>query len=220
MSSTAYVFVDEAGNLDFSPNGTRYFVFASVSAARPFPWQTALDELRYECIEYGLNAEYFHCSADNRHVRRRVFGVLGEHLETMRTDYLVIEKRHVPKALRSASAFYAAMLGRLLRKVVLAELATGTTEIITITDTIPVGRKRRAVEKAARLTLSRTLAGRGAYRILHHSSRSHYGLQVADYCCWAAQRKWQMGEESWMSRLQPTVRSATELVAGSGCDTQ
>lgn len=220
MSGTVYVFVDEAGNLDFSPNGTRYFVFASVCAERPFPWQASLDGLRYDCIEYGLNTEHFHCSADNWHVRRKVFGVLGEYPETMRTDYLVIEKRCVPTALRSASAFYAAMLGRLLRKVVLAELATGTTEIITITDTIPVGRKRRAVEKAARLTLSRTLPGAGAYRILHHASRSHYGLQVADYCCWAAQRKWQMGEEAWMSQLQPTVRSATEFVAGSGYETQ
>ena len=31
-----YIFLDEAGNLDFSRNGTRYFVLAGVAKERPF----------------------------------------------------------------------------------------------------------------------------------------------------------------------------------------
>ena len=31
-----YLFLDEAGNLDFSPNGTRYFMLGSVTKERPF----------------------------------------------------------------------------------------------------------------------------------------------------------------------------------------
>ncbi|MBI4325920.1 MAG: DUF3800 domain-containing protein [Chloroflexi bacterium] len=39
MSTTPrrlYLFLDEAGNLDFSPSGTRYFMLGSVTKERPF----------------------------------------------------------------------------------------------------------------------------------------------------------------------------------------
>ena len=36
MNRCAYIFLDEAGNFDFSQNGTRYFVLTSVSTRRPF----------------------------------------------------------------------------------------------------------------------------------------------------------------------------------------
>ena len=31
-----YIFLDEAGNLDFSPNGTKYFVLGGITKERPF----------------------------------------------------------------------------------------------------------------------------------------------------------------------------------------
>jgi hypothetical protein len=31
-----YIFLDEAGNLDFSPSGTRYFILSSITKERPF----------------------------------------------------------------------------------------------------------------------------------------------------------------------------------------
>ena len=49
------------------------------------------------------------------------------------------------------------------------------------------------------------------YRILHHQSRSHYGLQVADYCCWATFRKWQRGESAWYDRIKSALRSGLKV---------
>ena len=68
------------------------------------------------------------------------------------------------------------------------------------------------MEKAARTTLSKMLPG-VKYRVLHHQSRSHYGLQVADYCCWAVFRRWQRGESVWYDRIKPAVRN--EILVGS-----
>ena len=76
-----------------------------------------------------------------------------------------------------------------------------------ITDTLPVNKKRRAVEKGARLVLAKQLSRRMKYRILHQASRSHYGLQVADYCCWAVFRKWQREEIDHYYRTKQIVRS-------------
>ena len=76
---------------------------------------------------------------------------------------------------------------------------------------IPVNKKRQAVEKAVWTTLARMLSPGMNYRILHHQSRSHYGLQVADYCCWAIFRKWQTGERTWYDRIKPAIRRELDL---------
>ena len=74
-----------------------------------------------------------------------------------------------------------------------------------------MNKKRRAVEKAVRTTLARMLPPGVNYRILHHQSRSHYGLQAADYCCWAIFRKWQTGERTWYDGIKPAIRHELDL---------
>ena len=221
MSDRTYMFLDESGNLDFTGRGTRYFVLASLSLQRPFPWTAALDELRYECIERGLDLEYLHCAYDNRHVRDRVFRVLAKHSDAMRLDFVVAEKTGVCPALRDDARFYSAILETLLKRAIPLEVSSGkTTELIVITDRIPVRTKRRAVEKAARRVLARMLPKPAAYRLLHHASKSHYGLQVADYCCWAVHRKWQTGESTWFDMLSAAIRTQSLVCGeeGAGCE--
>ena len=36
MNRYRYIFLDEGGNFDFSPKGTRFFTLTSVTKARPF----------------------------------------------------------------------------------------------------------------------------------------------------------------------------------------
>ena len=206
-----YLFLDESGNMDFGLNGTRYFVLTSVAMTRPFSCFDSLDSYKYYCIEYGLPGEYFHCAEDNRHVRARVFGIIKDRLASLRIDTLIVEKGIIPLDLREARPFYSAMLGRLLSGVIPVEASSGG-EVIVITDTIPLAKRRQAVERATRSTLSRQLPTGAKYRLLHHQSRSHYGLQVADYCSWAVYRKWQAGENLWFDLLRPAIRSETVVI--------
>ena len=207
MNHCAYIFLDEAGNFDFSANGTRYFVLTSVSTQRPFHWFASLDDFKYDCIEYGLENEYFHCSNDNRYVRDKIFSVIEDSLDKLRIDSLIVDKRKVSPRLREDRSFYPEMLGILLKFVMPREIVSGVDSVIVITDTIPVNRKRRAIERGIRNSLSAMLPAGIKYRILHHNSRSHYGLQVADYCCWAIHRKWQTGELVWFDQIKPAMRS-------------
>lgn len=211
MTRCAYIFLDEAGNFDFSPAGTRYFVLTSVSMLRPFPAHGALDDYKHECLEFGLNTEYFHCANDNSRVRSRVFDVIAAKRDGMRIDSLIVDKPKTGPALRDDQRFYPEMLGHLLRFVLPKELAAGAEEVIVITDTIPVNKKRQAIEKAIQQALARLLPPGMRYRILHHASRSHYGLQVADYCCWAVFRKWQRAETEHYDRISAAVRSEFDI---------
>ena len=207
MAHCAYIFLDESGNFDFSVNGTRYLVLTSVSARRPFNWSRPIEDYKYDCIEYGLEQEYFHCVVDNKHVRRKVFDIVDNHLDAVHIDSLVIEKRKVSLELQEVSRFYPEMLSRLLGLVLPQELDKGVDKIIVITDTLPVKKKKRAVEKGVQITLAKTLPPDVSYDMLHHESRSHYGLQVADYCCWAIARKLQKGETEYYDRIASAVRS-------------
>ena len=197
MTRCAYIFLDEAGNFDFGAKGTRYFVLTTIGMRRPFPAFAALDNYRHDCLENGADIEYFHCYNDRKIVRNTVFNLIAARIGEMNMDVLVVEKAGIAEAMQDGARFYPAMLAHMLSLVVPVELDDGSAEeIIVITDTIPVSRKRRAVEKAVRTTLARTLPPRVKYRVLHHQSRSHDGLQIADYCCWAVLRKWERGEST------------------------
>lgn len=213
MSRRPYIFLDESGNLDFGPKGTRHFALTSVSMERPFEIFRALDEYKYDCIENGLNIEYFHCYDDSRSVRRAVFDLIASSPNDLRVDSLVVDKSEIDPNMRVAARFYPEILGRLLREAISSELATGgIEEIVAITDSIPINKRRGEVEKAARTTLSRTLP-EVKYRVMHHRSRSHYGLQIADYCCWAIFRKREIGDETWRDRIAPIIRNESKISA-------
>ena len=84
-----YVFLDEGGNLDFSPSGTRYFTLTGVTLSRPFPCDSELHALRFDLIETGLDIEYFHASEDRQPVRDKVFEIVRGSLSRFRADSIM-----------------------------------------------------------------------------------------------------------------------------------
>ncbi|MBF0620734.1 MAG: DUF3800 domain-containing protein [Magnetococcales bacterium] len=211
MSGCVYVFLDEGGNFDFSVNGTKHFVITSVTVSRPFPGHQKLDVYKHDLIEDGYPHEYFHCSEDNSHVRGKVFGIIADHLGGMRIDSLIVEKCKTGPSLREESQFYPRMLGYLLKHVLERIQAANDREIVVITDTIPVQKKRRAIEKAVKVTLKEMLSADTPFRVIHHQSRSHYGLQIADYCNWAIFRKWERGDSHFYDMIKSAVRSEFDI---------
>ena len=211
MSGVVYVFLDESGNLDFSPSGTRFFVLTSVSMNRPFHINDALESYRYELLERGLEQEYFHCSEDNPSVRSRVFSIISGGLADIQVDSVIVEKPKTGPALTAEVRFYPEMLGHLLKYVLTRPSHRNATEVIVITDSLPLRKRRRAIEKAVKSTLPTMLPAGVSYRVLHHDSRSHYGLQVADYFCWALFRKYERADEAAYSQIRSAIVSEFDI---------
>lgn len=206
-----YIFLDEGGNLDFSGSGTKYFTLTSARMVRPFLISHILIQLKYDLIEYGLDFEYFHCTKNNKYVRERVFGILEDNIDRVCIDSLLIEKRKTGPALQPTKQFYPRMLGYLLRYIVNGINLDEIAEIIVITDTIPVQKKRAAVEKAVKVTLKAMLPASCRFRVLHHSSKSNIGLQIADYCNWAVYRKWETGDDTHFEKIRKGMNSCYDL---------
>ncbi len=212
-----YIFLDEGGNLDFSNKGSKYFILTCVSKKRPFTISPQLDNDKYDLLEYGLNFEYFHCAEDNTHVRKKVFSRVIGGLSGIEIDALIVEKRKTGPSLREDKQFYPRMLGYLLKHVVKKVQFNSTKEIIVITDSIPVQKKKKAIEKSIKQTLSEMLPDDCRYRVMHHASKSSYSLQIADYCNWALFRKWERGDTEYYDKILPAIRSEYNIFKNGAC---
>lgn len=206
-----YIFLDEGGNFDFTNNGTKYFFLSAISCERPFHFTSPLDDYKYDLIEYGIRHEYFHCADDNPHVRKKVFEIIQAGLPALRIDSLIVEKCKTGPALQDPKQFYPKMLGYLLRWVINQQGLHTIGDVTVITDAIPLNKKREAIEKAVKQTLSDMLPASTNYRILHHQSRSHYGLQIADYCNWAVLRKWEKGDSLYYDQIKHAIKSEFDI---------
>ncbi len=103
------------------------------------------------------------------------------------------------------------MLGYLLKYVLNRPSHANANETFIITDTIPLKRRRRTIEKTIKLVLAEMLPNSSKHRILHHTSGTHYGLQVADYCCWSIFRKHERRDDSYHSTIRPAMRSEFDI---------
>ena len=72
MNKTLCLFIDEAGNFDFSPKGTRYFVLTCMSTFQPVEERDKILSLRYELLADGTDQEFFHATEDKQIVRDKV----------------------------------------------------------------------------------------------------------------------------------------------------
>ncbi|MEX0317883.1 MAG: DUF3800 domain-containing protein [Ruegeria sp.] len=211
---TLYIFLDEGGNFDFSQSGSKYFTLVCVSMRRPFALHTALDSFKYDLIEFRkkprIDLEYFHCAEDNQYIKRKMFGLLAGHVAEKSVDAVVVEKSKTGPALQAPEQFYPRMLGYLLRYV-MQNTPDGFGELVIITDAIPVNRKRRAIEKALKTVLAEMLQSATPYRLMHHASKAHYGLQIADYLNWAIFRKWERGDTEAYDKIRQLIRSEFDI---------
>src|SRR6266567_5675671 len=94
---TLYIFVDESGNFDFSPSGTKYFMLTLLSTIEPSRIGTYLMKLRYLLLpNYACGARmeergYFHASEDEQKVRNHIFEGLVKQTR-VRIDAVIAQK--------------------------------------------------------------------------------------------------------------------------------
>lgn len=214
-SSPCYIFIDEGGNFDFSANGTRYFSLTCMATREPTAAAMDILNYRYELLSgpRDQDVEYFHCAHDNRFVRERFFEIIAAHQTAFRFDTLIIDKRKTPPEIQAQDRFYPEMLGRLLGYV-LSNLECVHDRFILVTDRIPINSKRQAVEKAIKLTLAAQLPDDVPYKLYHHESRAHTGLQIADYANWALLRKYEKGEVTYYDLIKPRLESEYAIYDG------
>jgi hypothetical protein len=206
------VFVDEAGNFDFtrSQGASRYFILTSV-LLDDLEAGVALLQLRHELAWEGVDlAGHFRATEETQAVRNRVFAVLAEH--DFRIDVTIIEKPKTPPELRpSVSRFYKSAWYLHLQYAA-TEIASPDDELLVVAASLGTHRERRIFHEAMDDAV-RSASPCPVVRTAFWPASSEPCLQIADYCAWAVQRKWERGDLRSYRLIRDKIQSEYDAMS-------
>lgn len=208
-----YVFVDEAGNFDFSLKDTMYFLLTSVTMDSCDVGQE-LAQLRRDLVRGGTDLyQGFHASEDRQVVRDAVFDLLSRH--EFRIASTIFEKaKTVPRLRANAIDFYKNAWFFHLNHVV-PQVASVADELFIVGANLNLNRRSQTAHEVI-LEVVGTAAGRIPCKTASWPAASDPCLQVADYCCWAIQRKWERNDPRSYVQIQHKIASEFEIFRWGG----
>ncbi|HVH51423.1 MAG TPA: DUF3800 domain-containing protein [Gaiellaceae bacterium] len=187
-----YVFADEAGNFDFSSRhgATRYFVLSTVTVDDPSVGNELL-ALRRTLAWEGVNLDRaFHATTEQQVVRDRVYDLLAD--QDFRVDATIFEKRKALPRLHEEERFYQ-MVWWLHFKFVAPQILSAGDRLLVTAASLGTKKKRADFHNAVRRVAQQVVSVEHQVAFWPHESDPC--LQVADYCTWAIQRKWESGDD-------------------------
>lgn len=212
-----YIYADESGNFYFSDDtkASRYFILTTVAVSEHTA-ETDLMDLRRELAWEGWPGvqlrNAFHAADDNRHVRNRVFNVLSRH--EFRIDATILEKRKVNPELHSTDARFYGFAWRCHLRGLISMLNAPNSEHLIIASSIGNNRMRRAFDLEIS-QISRLVTHSSTIKSDMWSANTNPLLQVADYCSWAVQRKWEHGDSMPYSFIGNNLNSQYDIFQNS-----
>ena len=202
-----YIFLDEAGDFEFSQKGSKYFILTSVTTDNIMPLVIELYNLKHDLISnFKCGVEYFHAYKDSWPVRNRVFSLI-EGSNHFRVDVIVAEKAKTYPSLRPAYKFYPKLMGILLKWVYRFLPPQDFSGVFVFMDYLKLVGQREAFLKGAKEVIHPYLRQGQAYAVMLHHSKSHPYLQVADYCGWAIQRYWEHNDIRPRNHIKELLKS-------------
>lgn len=210
-----YAFVDESGNDDFSPKGTKFWLVTSMVLYSPETARQDLHDLLQTVRAEGLPLPEFKASEDKQHVRDRVFRVLGGlHRAECRVDAVILEKSKAHPKLRVPERYYCESIDRTLKYQFdpRGVDATRYDKVVVIVDRpAKRGQAFESINTALHTSLPRYLRG-VPYELVFEDSRNHHGLQMVDYLGWAIMRKWERNDLRSHQLIQHLVAGEFDLL--------
>lgn len=190
-----FIFADEAGCFTFNrePNVSRFFVLCTVALDDCSIGAELLSLRRKLAWDGGYElGDYFHATTDKQATRDRVFEVLSQHKFSVQATIMEKAKAQ-PQVKESKARFY--QYGYFYHfKYGVSRLLAPQTELLVTTASLGTKRERTAFEDAVTNVMRQTNGAR-AWKADFMPCQADPCLQVADYCAWAIQRKWERGDE-------------------------
>ncbi len=213
ISDTIYIFVDEAGDMDFSLKGSKHYMFNFLIKQRPFNLHEYISNYRYSLLERNLdplndsrlNIESFHACEDNQYIRNEIFNIISTfNINSVKAYSYILEKPKVePTKREEKDKFYIDNLNLAIHQL-LDKLQIDKNFII-ITDRLPVQKNKNKQVGALKKGIKEYLKSNSLdirYDIFHHSSASSVNLQIVDYISWAIFRKHEWNQDIYYKKIE------------------
>lgn len=195
--NTLFIFIDESGNFDFSPTGTKHFTLCAITALDPLTSSQKLQALKYRLLESGTDVECFHASPDAQSTRNVVFDEI-EKMTNIRASYIYADKHRAHPKYQSPEAVYALFGKTLLKYVFNGWTAAQYQQIVVIFDKALTKKQQKAFLGVVKPELK---AIGKPYRIYFHQTMADFNGQIADYCAWARYVSLERNEQRPMAKL-------------------
>lgn len=184
--STLFLFVDESGNFDFSPTGTKYFILTVLSTTDPYEIGSALLRLRYDLLpSYACGKKmeeegYFHASEDVQSVRDKVFSLFSQRDLTMRIDSIIAQKNKANRRFyQNHKEFYEVLARPLLKYAFQRASWRGFNHVVVVFSSLFNHKIRSILKQTFKSLIKRT--AHLPFSIYFHGSKFDLCSQAADY---------------------------------------
>jgi hypothetical protein len=210
--SRLHIFADESGDFTFSngPNISRYFIVCTVSMESCDVSHDLLKLRRALAWENGELRDHFHASAEKQTIRDAVFGTILQHDFTIQAT--IMEKcKAQPQTRTSDTRFY--QYGWYYHFFHgMQTIARAYPEIHVTAASIGIKKERQTFKKAISAVMRQTIQGK-TWSADVFPAGTDPCLQVADYCSWAIQKKWERGDDRSYELIKDRITYEFDLWA-------
>lgn len=195
-----YVFADETGDLGYnSEKGSKYFGFGTASyTSGSSPNFTDAFKLRCGLEASGISIkEGFHATNDRWAIRNEIFNLIA--LEPPRFDFTFLNKENAfPQVKAKGDLHLYGLAWGMHFRTIAQQVASAEDVIYCIMGDIQTKAKKREIEIVVK-QIAEQVPDRKIVPTIWNS-KSSWGLQVADYGLWEAQRKLNNEKTEWWER--------------------
>lgn len=203
------MYVDETGTLDFDDaNGSPYFALGTATfegSHAEVLWDGF--QLRCELAARGVRLpKGLHAKNDGRKTRDHVFDLIERQAPRFDTTWLA--KANAYSTVRARGRVYLYKLAFFLHvKEIIRQVSQAGDRVYLIAGTLQTSKKRDAISHAIDDVCQQVAGGRQVIPCIWDAPSS-WGIQVADYGLWAAQRVVTGRECPWFEHaIRPTLQS-------------
>ncbi|MDZ4778270.1 MAG: DUF3800 domain-containing protein [Alphaproteobacteria bacterium] len=207
-----FIFADEAGDFNFSRHhsASRFFIVCAVR----MNCDIGLDllKLRRELLwDAAPIGDGFHATTDKQIVRDRVYDLISS--QDIDIFAQVLEKSKAQPHIAATKHRFYKHAWYYLFKHAMGQIITSLDDQLMVT-TASIGVKKGQVDFSAAVlgVLKQTQrVDAGSWRTNFCAAAADPCLQIADYCTWAIQRRWERNDRRSYDLIRPRIRHEYDM---------
>lgn len=206
-----HVFADEAGCFKFerSQGASRYFILTTIKTESCDIGNELLD-LKRSLLRRGIKVgDKLHASPDSQAVRDEAYNVIRKY--DFRTDCTILQKSKAQPQTRATEADFYQYAWFYHGKYITPRFCTKDNDVLVTAAALETKVGKAAFKSAFNNAIQQTKPFGGTLTTAFPESVADPCLWAADYCAWAIQRKWELGDRRSYDLIGHTVRSEYDL---------
>ena len=208
--SRAYIFSDEAGDFVFKDDGraSKYFIVVTITLPDCGIGDGLLDLRRELAYLKRPVKDWFHATEDKQEIRDQVYQYISGF--DFPIDATILEKSKAqPQTRQTKERFYQYAWYYHLKHQG-ASMMRGYTEALISAASIGTKKGQAVYTNSVNDVMQQTFH-RQHWSTTFPISKSEPCLQIADYCAWAIQRKWERGDTRSYDLISDKIRREYNL---------